>query len=165
MIAKAVVAAIFCFVVGVIAAVAVLFATEWVLRDSPMGMDLGSSIAVHVAKHALNAMLSGVWGVFLGFLLRIPLVAVLVQVVYAFLLEPAVAGAFPDARRFLIGGAGSAVVDDPTLPLRLDFFQGVAVYAAWIVLLAIIAYMANRSRKGKYSMSRRSALASEEVGL
>jgi ABC-type transport system involved in multi-copper enzyme maturation permease subunit len=149
-IAKAVAATVFCLIVGLLSAIAAVAAVWWTMRNTGYVMDLGMVPALFVIRHALHAVLSGLWGVFLGFLVRSSVVAITVQAAYLFVLEATIIKTVPSVGRWLIGGAGSAVVDDPTAPWRFGFPAGVGIYAAWVLALAVLGYMAIRSTRGVY---------------
>jgi hypothetical protein len=148
--AKAVTAAVFCRVVGLLAATATLAVVWWSLHRSGQTMDLGLSPVLFVLRHALNASLSGLWGVFLGFVLRSSTLAIVVQAVYVFLLESTLISSFPAIGRWLVGGAGSAIVDDPTVPSRFSLPQGLGLYLGWLIVLAVVAAVLLHSQRGSY---------------
>jgi hypothetical protein len=147
--AKGVVASLFGLVTGALGAVATLVYTSMALSSGGHALDLAENTAVFILRHSCHAGLAGMWGVFLGFVLRSAVLAIIVQIGYQVFLEDTVIKSFPSVGRWLPGGAEFGIVQDVSFAQHTSVSIGLATYVAWLALLAVAARAATLARKAR----------------
>ncbi|STY84355.1 ABC transporter permease [Mobiluncus mulieris] len=138
MVVKAMVAAILGLVSGAIILVTSWFSTQGVLAARGYEFFPPDNPWQWAGGYLVMFTLTAIWGVALGFIFRNTVVGIVFHVFYLMTIERTVKDIFPEMKKWLPGGAQSAIVNDYTMPGHLGFWSGVGVYSLWILGLFVI---------------------------
>ena len=139
MVVKAMVAAILGLVSGAIILVTSWFSTQGFLAARGYEFFPPQNLWQWAGSHLVMFTLSAIWGVALGFIFRNTVIAIMFHVLYLMGVEATLMAIFPSVAKWLPGGTQSAIIDDITLPQRLDMLSGTGLYLLWVLALFVIA--------------------------
>lgn len=136
---KAVAAALLGLLFGAVTALfALLVARGRLSADAPLP-PLSSRVCWLLAGIVLLGATGGVWGVFVGAVVRYHALALGGLIVWSVGIEGGIVALAPAVGRWLPGGAQAAVVADPTLSDRLGPVGGITLLVLWLVLAGALA--------------------------
>lgn len=138
---KSVVAGLLSTVVGAATLVAGRYSTQMLLKGKGIDFLPQMEALEWVRGYMLLYVTGAVWGVAVGLLFRNTALSLGVHFIYQTVAESAVIQAFPNVGKWLPGGAQAAMVQDPSLPERLNVVPGVGLYALWLVAIFTISLL------------------------
>ncbi|EFN94035.1 hypothetical protein HMPREF9278_0041 [Mobiluncus mulieris FB024-16] len=139
MIVKSAVAALLGLVLGAVILVTCWFSTQGFLAARGYEFFPPQNLWQWAGSHLVMFTLSAIWGVALGFIFRNTVIAIMFHVLYLMGVEATLMAIFPSVAKWLPGGTQSAIIDDITLPQRLDMLSGTGLYLLWVLALFVIA--------------------------
>ncbi|WP_144441820.1 hypothetical protein [Pseudoscardovia suis] len=145
---KMIVAAVLAVPTAICNLAAVHGASSALMKAGAMTYASPQSMGKWIATYVFMYLVSALWGVALGLLLRNTAIAIVVQFVYQTLVEAQVISSFPRVGRWLFGGAESAIVDDTSLAERFSMWQGAGLAIAWVAVLSLLAWATSRRMDG-----------------
>ncbi|MDO5034446.1 MAG: hypothetical protein Q4E01_03565 [Actinomycetaceae bacterium] len=143
---KSIVASLLSFIVGAATLAAGRVATERLLEAKDIAFTPQMEVVEWAQGYLLLYVSGALWGVAVALLFRNSIVAMGVHFIYQTVAESSIIGAFPKVGKWLPGGAQAAMVQDPSLPERLDILPGIGVFALWLVaLFALSVFILSKS--------------------
>lgn len=136
---KTAVAAILGLVLGAAILAASWFSTQGFLAAKGYEFFPPENLWHWAGSHLIMFTLATIWGVALGFIFRNTVIGIMFHVLYLMMVEVTLMDIFPSTKKWLPGGAQSAIIDDVSLPGHLDMLSGVGVYSLWVLGLFAIA--------------------------
>lgn len=160
---KSVVAALLSTVIGGVTLIVGRVATGFFLDRRDIQFESAMSLPTWIRGYLVLYALGAVWGVALALIFRNSILAMGVHFLYQTVAESTIIGAFPNVGKWLPGGAQAAIVEDVSLPERLEFWAGVGLYAGWLIGIFLIAsFVIVRSPTPPRGLLNRRDVADEE---
>lgn len=136
---KSLVAVFLSLPIGVVNLAVARLSTRMLLEDRGIDFSPQTPLLEWGAGYMAAYLTSAVLGVALALLVRGTMVSMWGYIIYVTGIEAAILSAFPEAGKWLLGGAQAAIVQDVSLPERLDVLPGLGVYILWLMAIFAVA--------------------------